>query len=132
MTPCILISDTQLANRRMLRFAMNLKGCEVIESADADEVLAIMRQQRVDLLLVSLYPHERDGYGVLEKLRDEYSPDRLPVILIGDMVLRSDFDPLLWCGRAWLDRPFRVSDLMSLVDDIVGQPEQGSESQSTK
>lgn len=117
----ILISDAHMANRRMLHFAMNLKGCEVLECADAARIPALLQQRRIDLVLVSLYPHESEGYTVLETLQEQFTPETLPVVLIGDTVLRAEFDTRLWRGRAWLDRPFRVSELMNLVDGILSQ-----------
>lgn len=121
MTHRILISDAHMANRRMLRFAMDLKGCEVLECADAGEIPAMLQQHRIDLVLISLYPHESEGYAVLETLQEQFTPETLPVILIGDTVLRAEIDTRLWRGRVWLDRPFQVSVLMNLVDGILSQ-----------
>ena len=121
MTHRVLISDAHMANRRMLHFAMDLKGCEVLECVDAGETPAILQQYRIDLVLISLYPHENEGYAVLEVLQEHFTPETLPVILIGDAVLRAEFDTSLWRGRAWLDRPFQVSVLMNLVDGILSQ-----------
>jgi len=122
-TPCILISDAHMANRRMLRFAMDLKGCEVLECTEAEELPAIFQRHRINLVLVSLYPQESAGYATLEKLHAYFTPETLPVIMIGDIVLRAEFDKRLWNGRAWLNRPFRVSELMALVDSILSQPQ---------
>lgn len=122
MRRCVLISDNQMASRRMLRFAMDLKGCEVLECADADEIQALLAKHRVDLLLVSLYPQDDSGYTVLGRVKEAFGPEALPVILIGDVVLRGEFDSRLWDRAAWLDRPFRVSELMNLVDSILNSP----------
>jgi len=127
VTHRILISDAHMANRRMLRFAMDLKGCEVLECADAEEVPALLQQHRIDLILVSLYPQESAGYATLERLHEHFIPETLPVILIGDIVLRGEFDTRLWRGRAWLDRPFRVSELMSMVDCILSHSQSPSD-----
>ncbi len=118
----ILISDTQVASRRMLRFAMDMKKCEVLECADLDETMAMLAAHRVDLLLVSLYPWDSEGYSVLEQIHERFKQNPLPVLLIGDTVLRAGFDVYRWRGTAWLDRPFRVSELMNLVDSILSFP----------
>lgn len=130
MIPSILISDTHVANRRMLYFAMNLKGCEILECADADGIVEILARRQVDLLLVSLYPNESGGYEVLEKLEISPFAKQLPAIIIGDEVLRAECDPGLWRGRAWLDRPFRVSELMNAVDHHLVQARAASDGKS--
>lgn len=127
MTHRVLISDAHMANRRMLHFAMELKGCEVLECVEAGEIPAILQQHRIDLILISLYHHESEGYAVLETLQEYFTPETLPVILIGDTVLRAEFDTRLWYGRAWLDRPFQVSVLMTLVDGILSQSQTSSD-----
>jgi DNA-binding response OmpR family regulator len=119
MSFCILISDAQTASRRMLRFAMDLKGGKILECAGGDGTMALLEEHRVDLLLLSLYPRPAEGDGVLEKLREHCCRTSLPVILIGDTVLRGGFDSSRWCATAWLDRPFRVSELLTLVDSIL-------------
>lgn len=121
MTRCILINDSQMASRRMLRFALQLKGCEIIESSDSDESLALLKERRIDLLLVSLYPKERVGYALLEQLSESLVKVMPPVILVGDRILRADYGIDLWRATAWLERPFRVSELMTLVDTLFNQ-----------
>ncbi len=122
MSRRILISDTQVASRRMLQFAMQLKQCEVLECAGTDETMDLLSAHRVDLLLVSLYPWDGEGYSVLERICERFKQNPLPVLLIGDTVLRAGFDVNRWRGTAWLDRPFRVSELMNLVDSILNIP----------
>ena len=122
MSRRILISDTQVASRRMLRFAMDMKGGEVHECAGADATVAALTAQCFDLLLVSLYPRDHESNLLLEQLPEHVSRDALPVILLGDNVLRADFDIHQWRGTAWLDRPFRVSELLNLVDCILSTP----------
>jgi len=121
MAGCILISDTQMASRRMLRFALELKGAEVLECAAVEETLAILEARQVDLLLVSLYPREREGYILLEQIKERAVTAMLPVVLVGDEMLRAEAGAQLWRGVAWLDRPFRVSELMALVDGIFSK-----------
>ena len=122
MAGCILISDTQMASRRMLRFALQFKEAEIVECAGADETRALLETRPVELLLVGLYPREGDGFALLERLATRSLPPALPVILVGDTLLRAEYAARLWCGSAWLDRPFRVSELLSLVDGIFSRP----------
>jgi DNA-binding response OmpR family regulator len=110
-----------MASRRMLRFALGLKGCEVLESGDLDESLALLEKRRIDLLLVSLYAQDPFGSGLLEYLSAARVTAALPVILVGDSLLRTEYQETLWRGTAWLDRPFRVSELMGLVDNLFKQ-----------
>jgi len=122
MSHRILISDTQVASRRMLRFAMNMKGGEIHECAGVDATVAALAAQCFDLLLVSLYPRDTESNLLLEQLSERVRQEALPVILIGDNVLRADFALHHWRGTTWLDRPFRVSDLLNLADSILSTP----------
>lgn len=105
----------------MLRFALQFKGAEVLECADVDETLALLEARQLELMLVSFYPREQEGYVLLEKMRERVVTAVPPLILVGDAVLRAECRAQLCHGIAWLDRPFRVSDLLSLVDGIFSR-----------
>ena len=118
-TSCILIADMHMASRQMLRFALELKGWKAVDADSAPPALELLAEGGFGLILISLYPGESVGRTVLEGLCDPGRSSALPVILIGDPMLRVEFAALLWRATAWIDRPFRVSELTALVESVL-------------
>lgn len=62
----VLVADDNRVNRLLLCRSLELMGHQVSSAENGRQALALMREQRFDLLLLDLAMPELDGFGVLE------------------------------------------------------------------
>jgi class 3 adenylate cyclase len=77
----ILIVDDNRVNRLLLARGLEQEGHAVAFAEHGGEALDLLRQQRFDLMLLDVLMPELDGYGVLEKLKDDPHLRDIPVIV---------------------------------------------------
>ena len=79
----ILVADDEEINRQILKHNLG-RFYDVIEAADGQEALELIRQNRgeLSLLMLALNMPRMTGYEVLEALQEDEELQRLPVIVL--------------------------------------------------
>jgi AraC-like DNA-binding protein len=65
-------------------------SCRVLTARDGREALALIRQERPDLVLLDLMMPELDGFGVLEGMQQGETTRDIPVIVLTGQVLNQE------------------------------------------
>ena len=78
----ILIADDDPGNRDLLRRRLEFEGHQVVEVGSGLEVLALLKEQDCDLVLLDIVMPDMDGFETLAKLKHEPRLHELPVIMI--------------------------------------------------
>lgn len=78
----ILIADDEPANRDLLRRRLEFEGHHIVEAKNGLEVLALLKEQDCDLVLLDIMMPDLDGFQTLAKLKQEPQFRELPVIMI--------------------------------------------------
>lgn len=117
LDPVLLVEDEvfiRLANADWLRDA----GYAVIEASGADEALDILASgQQLALLATDInMPGPLDGLDLAEKVRSDRPG--LPVVLLSAHVP----DDYSAHADAALSKPFAASQLVAVVEELIGQP----------
>src|SRR5262245_64855446 len=76
--PCVCVAADDAGLRGVLRHTLEGGGHEVLEAADGDEALRLLRSRAVDLFLCDLLMPGRDGPETIGDLRREFPG--LPVV----------------------------------------------------
>jgi signal transduction histidine kinase/DNA-binding LacI/PurR family transcriptional regulator/DNA-binding response OmpR family regulator len=63
---------------------------QVLRARNGQEALAVIREERPDLVLLDLMMPELDGFGVLEAMREEETSRNIPVIVLTGQVLTEE------------------------------------------
>lgn len=100
MIPSILITDDDLGFRETLRGVFEPQGFCTFLASDGEEALEIVRQQRVDLLLLDMHMPKLTGLETIRRVKQMHA--RLPCIL-----LSADLDETIR-QQARLARAFSV------------------------
>lgn len=117
LIPVLLVEDEvfiRLANADWLREA----GYAVIEAAGADEALDILASgQQLALVATDItMPGKLDGLGLAGRVRSDWPG--LPVVLLSAHVP----DDISGHADAALAKPFGASQLVAVVEALIGQP----------
>lgn len=78
----ILIADDQPDNRTLLARYLSMEGYNYIMAKDGVETLEKVRNETPDLILLDVNMPEKDGFVVLEEIREDPAVQHIPVIIL--------------------------------------------------
>jgi signal transduction histidine kinase/class 3 adenylate cyclase/ActR/RegA family two-component response regulator/Tfp pilus assembly protein PilF len=113
----ILIVDDEPVIRRVLENQLQLGGYEVLQASDGIEALAMIREMDLpDLIILDIMMPQMSGYEVCEKIRENYGPSTLPILLLTAKNRVSDLVHGLSVGaNDYIAKPFSKEELLSRV-----------------
>ena len=115
----VLVVDDDQALSKLVRHNLEATGTEVIEAASGFDCIRILRQAKVDLILLDIKLPDFNGWGILSLLRLTEPLCRLPVIVISveppNMPLMKQFKP-----DDYIQKPFDIRDLLVRMTRVVG------------
>lgn len=119
------IEDNQ-ANQRLIRKVLASRPLlTLLEAGSAEEGLELLRNCRVNLVLMDINLPGIDGFEALSHLRASADTASLPVIAISANALQSEIERALVAGfAAYLTKPVDVSRLLELIDSFVHSPQE--------
>ena len=92
--PTILLVEDDPFLSSVLRMKLEKESFKVIRAADGDEALNFLIEQGVkpDLILLDLILPKKNGFEVLETIRQDPLLEKLPVIIISNLGQPSDIE----------------------------------------
>jgi len=126
----ILFVDDEPEARSIARITLEQQGYRLIEAEDGVQALNIYNQRKgeINLVVTDVLMPNLDGLGLAARLH-KGNPE-LPVLLLSGHILEED----LWApGNArlrYLMKPYRLTELLEAVVDLIGpaNPPLGSKS----
>jgi DNA-binding response OmpR family regulator len=114
--PRILVVDDQPDIRLMCRVNLQLEGYEVLEAADGDAGLVMVRLERPDLILLDVMMPGLDGWQFMKEIKADDDLADIPIVLLTARVQREDEIRGWLSGAAdYLPKPFNPSTLTEVV-----------------
>lgn len=118
----VLVADDDPVSRELIRDALCSLNYEVVEASDGEEALFKMVAARPDLVLLDIEMPLLDGYGVLDRMRNDTSLSQLPVAAITAKALPDDREKGLARGfAAYLTKPIGVVALRTEVEHLLSR-----------
>ncbi len=115
----VLVVDDDQEVSKLLRRNLEDKDIEVIEAASGFECIRILRQAKVDLILLDVRLPDFNGWGILSLLRLTEPLCHTPVIVVSveppDTALIERLKP-----DDYIQKPFDMRDLLERVRKIIG------------
>ena len=84
----ILVAEDETSLNDLLQDALRMNGYETISAKHGLEALRLIREQKPDLVILDINMPQLDGFGVIEKLRNENN--NVPVIVLTARDQRDD------------------------------------------
>ncbi len=121
----VLVADDDPLGRGLIRDALCSLNYEVVEASNGEEALLKMVAARPDLILLDIEMPLLDGYGVLQRIRNDPSLSHLPVAAITAKALPGDREKGLARGfAAYLTKPIGVVALRTAVEHLLSRDAQ--------
>ena len=124
----VLVIDDEEVTRDACRQVLGRKGYEVIEAADAEEGLKLVRSRQRQgcppaVALVDLKMPGMGGRDFLRRLREE-SAGTVPVVITGYATLESAVQSIRDGAYEYLAKPFTAEELRAIVERGVSRHHQ--------
>lgn len=113
----IMVVDDEMHIRELVRFYLDKAGFDTIEAANAEEALAIVENQYIDLAVVDIMMPGMDGFELVEQMR-QYR--EFPVIMLTAKSQSKDKLRGFSLGiDDYVTKPFDPDELMARVKTIL-------------
>lgn len=118
----VLIAEDNPVNRELLRELLEGRDYEVEEACDGEEALAMIERARPNVVLLDLGMPKLDGYGTIQKIREDPKLVDLPVMAVTAYAMRGDRERILDAGfDAYLSKPINAALLAEELDKLLNR-----------
>ena len=119
----ILIADDAPEIRRLLRMVLMLDGHEVVEAADGDEALALLRAHRPSVAVLDVSMPGRTGLDVCRAVRADAGLAGVGLVVASANGLPEDVELALSAGAdRFVAKPFAPRRILEAVDALTSTP----------
>ncbi|MGH7537646.1 MAG: diguanylate cyclase [Gemmatimonadales bacterium] len=113
----ILLADDDESLTRTLSYIFKERGYEVIVSHGGENLLALVAEEKPQLLLLDIMMPKVDGLALLGRLKDDDRFRDLPVLMLSSMPPEEAAVKSLGLGAAdFIAKPFKVKELFARVE----------------
>ncbi len=112
----ILIVDDEPHIVELIRFNLHKEGYTTFEAENGNAALDIIRNNKIDLVILDIMMSDKDGYEVLKEIRFNKETRNLPVILLS--ARSEEIDKILGLELGaddYITKPFSVKELVVRV-----------------
>jgi two-component system cell cycle response regulator DivK len=119
MTRIVVIEDNP-ANMKLAVFLLHSAGHEVLQAADAESGLALIRAKMPALVLMDVQLPGMDGLAATRQLKTDPAIAHIPVIALTSHAMKGDEATILAAGcDGYLPKPFHHKELMGMVEKML-------------
>jgi len=119
----ILIAEDSATVRALVAARLTADGYEVVEAADGDEALTLVRSQHPDLLVLDKVMPKFDGFEVVRVLREDPATQAIPIVMLTERTAEDDvLDGLSLGVEEYMPKPFSPHELTARVRRVLAGP----------
>lgn len=120
MKPVILVIDDNATNLKLAHWVLTSEGFDVVSVESAEKALAILCDQRPDLLLVDIALPGLSGLELTRMLRARADTRNLPIVAMTASAMKGDEAKALAAGcNAYLAKPVNTRILASQLRQVI-------------
>jgi two-component system, sensor histidine kinase ChiS len=114
----ILVVDDEPINLLVLRKYLSSHNYEIFQANNGEEALSLLKQGlHPDLILLDVTMPGKSGYEVMQEIRKQFNPNRLPILLIGAKNKRKEIVFALQSGaNDYLTKPIDKNELLARLN----------------
>lgn len=117
----ILIVEDHKEVRALIKSILH-KQFRIITAANGTEALALLAQQKIDLILTDLMMPLMDGFELIDKLKSSRAYRKIPVIIISARNSLEEKVEMLDMGvEDVMSKPFDKDELVAKINNLLGK-----------
>ena len=110
--------DDEQNIRRLIRNEFTLEGFDVTTARSGEEGLSLIEQKQFDVILLDIKLPKLDGIDVLRRIK-QMSGTAEVIMITGYGDIQSAVDSLKLGARDYVTKPFKLDDLLAIVQSAV-------------
>ena len=115
----LIVEDSKIIRKHEKEILKKIK-LNVFEAENGEKALEILKEKNIDLLITDLVMPGMDGEELIAKVRENYSMNSLPIIVISENEDTNKFLKTLKLGaNDYLKKPFLKEELMIRVNNLL-------------
>ncbi len=116
----ILLVEDDDTNRKLVRVILRGKRYRILEAESAEQALAMLREDKPDLLLLDIRLGESSGLDIVIAIRADPAFDEVPVVAITAQAMKNDESRFLAAGfDGYLSKPLDTRQLPEVVEHFL-------------
>ncbi|SHH65560.1 GAF domain-containing hybrid sensor histidine kinase/response regulator [Flavobacterium defluvii] len=117
----ILLCEDNVLNQKLVTSVINNFGFELDIAENGEEGIALLSQNKYDLILMDLQMPVKDGYQTTEYIRNELNLD-IPIIAMTAHSLVGEQERCYKVGmNAYVPKPFKQASLLKAIKNVMNQ-----------
>src|SRR5882757_5566291 len=122
----ILVAEDYAANRELIRELLTLGGYRVLEASNGQEAFEKILEARPDLVLADIQMPTLDGYGLVQKIRENPLLADVRVIALTAYAMDGDREKVLASGfDGYITKPIEMKTLFAQLSKHFETPVKG-------
>jgi PAS domain S-box-containing protein len=122
----VLVVDDEVDGRDLIRFVLEDSGANVITAEDGKQALALVAEQKPDVIVSDIGMPEMDGYEFIKRVRafEKGSGNYIPAIALTAFARSEDRTRALQAGfMIHVTKPVEADEFLATVASIAGRRE---------
>lgn len=120
-TKTILVVEDNEMNMKLMRAVLRLGNYRMLEAADAETGLELLRSERPDLILMDIQLPGMDGLSATKIIKSDQELKEIPIFAVTGQGLESDREKAMEIGMAgYVVKPFHVKELLATIARHLG------------
>lgn len=117
----ILCVEDNIINQEVLKNIITKKGYEYLPAYNGKECLKLLKENKIDLILMDIQLPELNGFQITEIIRKEYDlENKIPIIAITAYAMREDKEKCLNGGmNDYIAKPFDLELLYKTIETYL-------------
>jgi len=116
----VLLCDDELMNRKVASKILKKEGFNVVEATNGQEAIKILKELRVELILMDLMMPVMDGYEATKIIKEDEELKSIPLIIISALSDKEAITKGLSLGaNEYLTKPFDLIDFRLRVKNAI-------------
>lgn len=119
-SPVVLVADDAPEIRSLLTIRLGAKGYTVLEAADGNQTMEMVREHFPDLVILDVMMPGKNGWEVAKELRHDARFNNIGIIVltaIGEKI--NEMTSPLYGADAYIDKPFDFKHLEEKILEVL-------------
>lgn len=118
----ILFIEDESALQHAMTETLGDSNYQVIQAMDGETGLRLAKEEKPDLILLDLILPKKDGFSVLEGLKQTPDTKDIPVIVLSNLDSTEDVERAMSLGAKtyMVKTDYQLTDILRKIKDILG------------
>lgn len=117
----ILIVEDNEQNRYLMEYMLEQNGYSVVLACTGSQAVAMVAQEKPDLILMDIQLPDIDGLEVTRRIRATETNDNIPIVAVTSFATSGDREKALAAGcNGYIEKPINPETFLAEIGKYVG------------